>query len=88
MDGAGVHPPPRFYDATARKHTPLVELDAREQPRPFVRSMRPPLAHRTDEFTHRGLSVPKPENFPTALATKPYVKEDVAVHFKKCQLAK
>jgi hypothetical protein len=57
-------------------------------PAPFVRSMRPPLTHRTDEFTHRGLSVPKPENFPTALATKPYVKEDVAVHFKKCQLAK
>jgi hypothetical protein len=42
----------------------------------------------TDAGVVHKLWMEQPENFPTALATKPYVKQDVAVHFKKCQLAK
>ncbi|GBG68626.1 hypothetical protein CBR_g3167 [Chara braunii] len=34
------------------------------------------------------LWVEQPENFPTCLATKPCIKEEVAMHFKKCKLCK
>ena len=42
----------------------------------------------TDAGVTHKLWMEQPENFPTCLATRPYMKEEVAQYFKKCQLAK
>lgn len=42
----------------------------------------------TDEGIDHHLWNEQPENYPTALATKPYLKKDVEVYFKKFNLLK
>jgi hypothetical protein len=42
----------------------------------------------TDEGVLHKLWVEQPEDFPTCLATKPYHKSEVSIHFKKLQLCK